>query len=212
MTLHLDSAQGHLFDSAGRVFEPRCRTWRARDEADIGGEEITPREAMAWLQLASGTPCRTPVGVIGAREARPDQLAAAEDLGGQLAETGLTVLCGGRQGIMEGVCRGVAAGEGISVGILPDDDASAANPYVTIPIATGIGIARNALVARAALCLIAIGGGYGTISEAAFGLQFNKQVFTLLDGPAIDGTSPRRSVDEVMDGVARIVLGLALTA
>jgi uncharacterized protein (TIGR00725 family) len=210
VTLFLEPTQGQLFDSSGRVFEPKSRTWRASDESVGGGEEIPLCDAVTWLQRSSGAACRVPVGVIGAREARPDQLTAAEDLGRRLAEIGLTVLCGGRQGIMEAVCRGVAANGGVSVGILPDDDPKAANPYVTIPIATGIGIARNALVARAALCLIAIGGGYGTISEAAFGLQFTKPVFTLLDGPSITGTTPCGSVAEALDGIARIVLGLPL--
>lgn len=208
MTLRLDSTRARLFDDGGRIFRPASRAWEACNEASIGGDRVSSAEAVAWLQRTSGSPCRVPVGVIGAREARSDQLAAAEDLGHRLAERGLTVLCGGRQGIMEAVCRGVAAGGGISVGILPDGDAAAANAYVTVPVATGLGIARNAIVARAALCLVAIGGGYGTISEVALGLQFEKVVFTLLDGPAIAGTHPCMTCDQVLDGVSRVVLGL----
>lgn len=208
--LHLDSAGGRLFDDAGRLFRPEARSWEAFDGESTVTEVVSPPDAAAWLQKASGFPCRVPVGVIGAREARPDQLAAAEDLGRCLAERGLTVLCGGRQGIMEAVCRGVVAGGGISIGILPDGDAEAANVYVTVPVATGLGIARNAIVARAALCLVAIGGGYGTISEVALGLQFEKVVFTLLDGPSMAGTRSCRTVEEVMDGVSRVVLGLSV--
>lgn len=211
MTLRLDTVRGCLVDSAGRVFDPMTRTWAdGDDKAAVDGKPLSPVEAVAWLQRTSGTPCRVPVGVIGGRQARADQLAAAEDLGGRLAGLGLTVLCGGRQGIMEFVCRGVATAGGISVGILPDGEAEAANAYVTVPVATGLGIARNAIVARAALCLTAIGGGYGTISEVAFGLQFEKPVFTLLDGPEIAGTHPCRTVDRAVDGVARVVLGLPL--
>ncbi len=208
MTLRLNSARGCLFDAAGRIFRPASRAWEAGNGEPPGGDSVSPAEAVDWLQRRSGSPCRVPVGVIGAREARADQLAAAEDLGRRLAERGLAVLCGGRQGIMEAVCRGAAAGGGISVGILPDGDAAAANAYVTVPIATGLGIARNAIVARAALCLVAIGGGYGTISEVALGLQFERVVFTLLDGPAIAGTQSCKTCDQVMDGVSRVVLGL----
>lgn len=210
MTVSIDPVRRCLVDGAGRVFDPAARAWRAGEGGGAGGTPATMPEALAWLQKSSGTPCRVPVGIIGARDARPDQLAAAEDLGRTMAEAGLTVLCGGRQGIMEAACRGVAAAGGISVGILPDGEASAANPYVTVPVATGLGIARNAIVARAALCLVAIGGGYGTISEAAFGLQFEKTVFTLLDGPQIKGTRACDTVERVMDGVARVVLGLPL--
>jgi uncharacterized protein (TIGR00725 family) len=87
-----------------------------------------------------------------------------------------------------------------------------ANPHVSVPIATGIGIARNALVARAALCLVAIGGGYGTISEIAFALQFEKKVFVLADGPLIDGVQPCDDAAQAADGVARVVLNLPLEA
>jgi len=207
VTLRLDTARGRLFDEAGRLFRPDSRTWQAFD-GDPAADAVSLPDAVGWLQKVSGAACRVPVGVIGAREASPDQLTAAEDLGRRLAERGLTVLCGGRQGIMEAVCRGVAVGGGISVGILPDGDAAAANPHVTVPVATGLGIARNAIVARAALCLVAVGGGYGTISEVALGLQFEKVVFTLLDGPTMAGTRSCRTVDQVMDGVSRVVLGL----
>lgn len=211
MTLRLDTARGRLVDSAGRVFDLATRSWVVGDDTAVAdGKSVSPVEAVTWLQRAGGTPCRVPVGVIGGRQARADQLAAAEALGGGLAGLGLTVLCGGRQGIMEAVCRGVAAAGGISVGILPDDDAAAANAYVTVPVATGLGIARNAIVARAALCLVAIGGGYGTISEVALGLQFERTVFTLLDGPQMAGTHLCRDVDQAMEGVARVVLGLAM--
>lgn len=210
MTLHLDSAGRCLIDSAGQAFDPATRCWRPGGGAKADGRPLAPADAVAWLQRSSGAPCRVPVGVIGAREARPDQLAAAEELGRRLAGLGLTVLCGGRQGIMEAVCRGVAANGGISIGILPDGDAGAANAYVTVPVATGLGIARNAIVARAALCLVAIGGGYGTISEVALGLQFEKVVFTLLDGPQMAGTRLCEDADRVVDGVARVVLDLPM--
>jgi len=150
-------------------------------------------------QRESGTSLRAPIGVIGPREATEEQLAAAEAIGAGLAAMGLTVLCGGRQGVMEATCRGVAREGGISVGLLPEPDASAANPYVTIALATGIGEARNALVARAAHCLVAIGDSYGTLSEVALGLQFSKTVIGLAGAARVPGV---RHVDGV-EGRAR---------
>ena len=83
-----------------------------------------------------------------------------------------------------------------------------ANPYVTVPIATGIGEARNALVARAAFCLVAIGDSYGTLSEVALGLQFGKRVFGLAGAARVNGVRHCASPDEAIDAVARVVLAL----
>jgi hypothetical protein len=80
---------------------------------------------------------------------------------------------------MEAGCRGTAEHGGISISLLPDATWKAANPCVTIPIATGLGVARNAIIAQAFFCLVAIDGGYGTLSEIAFGLQFGRPVFAL---------------------------------
>jgi uncharacterized protein (TIGR00725 family) len=68
---------------------------------------------------------------------------------------------------MEAACRGAAAGGGLTVGILPGDDRREANPFVQIPIVTGLGEARNVAVVKSARAVIAIGGGYGTLSEIA---------------------------------------------
>ncbi|WP_168197807.1 TIGR00725 family protein [Pseudolabrys sp. FHR47] len=151
---------------------------------------------------------RQPVAVIGPREASEGQLAAAEQVGAALARIGFTVVCGGRQGIMEAVCRGVAAEKGISIGLLPDTEATAANPYVTVPIATGLGEARNAIVARAGFCIVVIGDSYGTLSEVALGLQFGRPVFGLLGAASVKGVVSCDSVDAAIDGVCKLSLGL----
>src|SRR4029077_12583850 len=109
-------------------------------------------------------------------EATPAQLSTALRVGELLADCGLTVLCGGRHGVMQAVCEGVARVGGVSIGLWPDTDAAHANPFVSVALATGIGEARNALIARASLCLVAIGDSYGTLSEVALGLQFDKPV------------------------------------
>jgi uncharacterized protein (TIGR00725 family) len=209
--LFLDSESRQLFTATGRVFSLQDRRWKSLKKGPSKGEEVTLIEAVNWLQFDSGYPCRAPVAVIGRREAEPEQLAIAEDIGSRLARMNLSLLCGGRQGIMEAACRGAAKSGGISVGLLPDADPSFANPYVTVPISTGLGIARNSIIACAGLCLIAVGGGYGTISEVAFGLQFNKNVFVLADGPEIKGVHLCDNVNQVMDGVALTILGLPVT-
>ena len=207
MTLLFDRTTGRLRRGDGRRFDPAARAWTADPDAS-GGDPIEPLDAVTWLQRLSGMPCRVPVGVIGPRAADAAQLAAAERLGEGLARCGLTVLCGGRQGVMEAACRGVHAAGGLSIGLLPEGDPALANPFVTVPVATGLGIARNAIVARASLCLVAVGGGHGTTAEMAFGLQFGVPVFALLDAPDLPGVHRCADVDAALTQVARVVLGL----
>jgi uncharacterized protein (TIGR00725 family) len=111
------------------------------------------------------------VAVVGGGEAGPDVLAIAEDVGRHLARRDAVVLCGGLGGVMEAACRGAKAEGGTTVGILPTDDRRAANPYVDVAIATGMGEARNALVVRAADVLVAVDGEFGTLSEIALALR-----------------------------------------
>src|SRR3954451_19270969 len=111
------------------------------------------------------------VAVVGPGEATPEQIATAEEVGRLLAERGAVLVCGGLGGVMEAACRGAKEGGGQTVGILPGGDRAAANPYVDVAIATGLGEARNALVVRAADVLIAVGGAYGTLSEIALALK-----------------------------------------
>src|SRR5581483_1868994 len=161
--LRLDRAGALLSCPGLGAFDAAARRWQP--DGGVGGEPVTLRAAVCWLQTESGTPCRVPIGVIGARDASAEARETAFVVGKGLAECGLILLCGGKTGVMEAVCAGSAAAGGLSIGLLPDDEWTGANPYVSIPIATGIGVARNAIIARAALALIAIGGGYGTVSE-----------------------------------------------
>jgi uncharacterized protein (TIGR00725 family) len=204
--LLLDRDGGALRHASLGRFDPAARVWRPDAAA---GAPVALRDAVRWLQRESGQPCRPPIGVIGAREATEPQLADALALGRGLAGMGLVVLCGGLVGVMTAVSKGAAEAGGTVVGVLPDGDWRTANPWVTIPIATGIGVARNALIARAALALVAIGGGYGTISEMAFGLQFGKPVVALGAATApVAGVELAASVDAALDRVARVVLEL----
>ena len=205
--LHLDRARRLLHDGAGRVFDLDSHAWHPGAAAGPA-EAVDVATAVAWLQRESGRPARQPIGVIGGRHATHAQLSAAHALGLGLARVGLVVLCGGRGGVMLAVCEGVADGGGVSVGLLPGDTIADGNDFVTIPVPTGIGLARNALIARAARCLVAIGGSYGTLSEVAFGLQYGKRVFGLEGAPAVDGVHHLPDANAALGAVARVVLGL----
>ena len=103
----------------------------------------------------------------------------AAEVGRLLAERGTVLICGGRGGAMEAACRGAKEAGGLTVGILPGSDSSDANPFVDVVVPTGLGEARNALVVAAADVVIAIGGGYGTLSEIALALKAGKRVIGL---------------------------------
>jgi len=150
--LSIDQARRLLFQG-GEAFDPQARRWTSAAKR-IAGEPIGLRDAVRWLQSESGSPCRVPVAVIGPRDANAAQREAAFAVGAGLGRFGLVLLCGGKGGVMEAACEGAASAGGISVGLLPEGEWQAANRFVTIPIATGIGEARNALIARAALALI----------------------------------------------------------
>lgn len=107
------------------------------------------------------------VAVAGASAASPAEAELAEALGAALARLGAVVICGGLGGVMEAVSRGARSEGGLTVGFLPGASAAAANPWVALPIATGMGEGRNVLVARSGEALIAVGGGWGTLSEVA---------------------------------------------
>ena len=119
------------------------------------------------------------VAVIGGSAPTPEEAAAAEAVGHALAKEGAVLICGGRGGVMEAACRGAKAAGGLTIGILPGTQRGAANPYVDIPIVTGIGEARNAIIARTAQAAVAVGGSYGTLSEIAFALAFGAPVVGL---------------------------------
>ncbi|WP_366816692.1 TIGR00725 family protein [Bosea sp. (in: a-proteobacteria)] len=201
------SPEGRLLDEAGRCFDPAARAWSAAAGVPEGAAVSLPG-ALRWLQRESGHAVRIPAAVIGTRTPTASQSAMATQMGALLAGHGVTVLCGGRSGVMEAVCRGVDEAGGLSIGLLPDEEPEAANPYVTVPLATGIGVARNALIARAALCLVAVGGGYGTLSEIAFALQFKRPVFLLDGAPTVEGALRCADAGQALEQVARVFLAL----
>ncbi len=111
------------------------------------------------------------IAVIGGAVASEKELVMAEEVGREIAGSGAVLLCGGLEGVMEAACRGASLVGGLSIGILPGESRKAANRFVGIPIVTGMGRARNYVIAKTARAIIAIGGSYGTLSEISYGLQ-----------------------------------------
>lgn len=205
--LILSRVAGVLFGDGGS-FDPWSLAWQPASAAPPhDASPVTPVEALTWLN-GTGQARRVPVAVIGPREATRRQEELAHALGRRFAELGLTVLCGGKGGVMAAVCKGCREAGGLTIGLLPDDEWQGANDHVTIPLATGLGKARNAVIARAAIALVAVGGGYGTLSEMAFGLHFDRRVLALDTAPAVEGVIRCADVEEVARLVAARILGL----
>ncbi len=118
------------------------------------------------------------ISVIGTSTASSEEYEIARQVGRLLAAEKCIVVCGGRGGVMEGVCRGVSEEGGVSVGLLPADREEA-NSYVTIPLSTGLGEVRNVAVVSAGDAVISIGGAFGTLSEIGFALKQRKPVIAL---------------------------------
>jgi uncharacterized protein (TIGR00725 family) len=143
--------------------------------------------------------------VIGAGQPSPEEALLAEEVGREIARNGVALVCGGLGGVMEAACRGASSEGGITIGILPGDNARTANPYVQVPVVTGLGYARNVVVVKSAQAVIAIGGSYGTLSEIAHALQNGIPVIGLntwslsrkgiQDNSIISASSPLDAVD-----------------
>lgn len=144
------------------------------------------------------------IAVIGGRKADKTLKKEAEAVGRLIAEKGGILVCGGMHGIMEAVSKGAKQAGGLTVGILPQDHKRDANPYIDIPIATGLGIGRNVVIARTADALIAIGGEYGTLSEIAFGLQMGKPVVGIRSWD-IKGVIPAKNAEEAVRTVLEMI-------
>lgn len=127
------------------------------------------------------------IAVVGGSTCSAAEADLAEDVGRRLAVAGAMVVCGGLGGVMEAVSRGVRGAGGLTIGVLPGADPLEANPFVDVPLATGMGEMRNALIVRAARAVIAIGGGHGTLSEVALALRIGTPVVGLRDHfPGLD--------------------------
>lgn len=155
---------------------------------------------------SGGKRCPLPVGIIGPSDGGSRECLAAYEVASVLASAAVPVVCGGRGGVMEAACRGAAEAGGIAVGILPGADLAGANPYLTVALPTGIGEMRNALIARSSICLVAIGGGMGTLSEMALGLKWDKPVFTLYEDTRLQGARAAADVDQLIEWVLECLI------
>ncbi len=148
------------------------------------------------------------IGVIGSAQCDGETYGIAREVGREIARRGCSLVCGGLTGVMEAASRGAKEVGGLTVGILPGDSKSSANPFIDIRIVTNMGFARNAIIALTADSLIAVSGGYGTISEIAFGLKLGKPVFALHSEINMKGLvrcmSPEEAVISAIQAISNI--------
>jgi uncharacterized protein (TIGR00725 family) len=137
------------------------------------------------------------IGVVGGSVCSLEEALWAEDVGRRLAAAGAVLVCGGLGGVMEAAAKGAKMVTGsITVGILPGVDLEGASPFIDVPLTTGMGEMRNALIVRACQALIAIGGGWGTLSEIALAQRVGTPVVGLHDAFASGVEIPRVSTPE----------------
>jgi uncharacterized protein (TIGR00725 family) len=151
------------------------------------------------------------IGVIGGRQCSKKEAKLAEEVGRQLAKRGAVLVCGGLGGIMKAACKGASAEGGTTIGIIPGNDRQTANPYIQIPIVTGLGEARNVIVVKSAQAVIAVGGSYGTLSEISYALKNGIPVIGLntwslardgrQDKSIITAKSPAEAVAKALDSI-----------
>ena len=142
------------------------------------------------------------VSVIGGSAVPESEYETARRVGELLAERGHTLVCGGRSGVMEAACRGAGEAGGEAIGVLPGEDPAAANEYVTTPIVTGIGNARNVLVVLNGDAAIAIDGSTGTLSEIAHALDTGRPVAGIRTHD-IDGVEAVETAEAAVEYVER---------
>ena len=149
------------------------------------------------------------IAVIGGGDCSPREAELAEEVGREIARKGAMLVCGGLGGVMEAACRGASREGGLTIGVLPGDNRQAANPYVKIPIATGLGYARNVAVVKSAQAVIAIDGSYGTLTEIGHALQSGIPVIGLntwslsiagqADNSIISADNPKDAVNKAIE-------------
>ncbi len=153
------------------------------------------------------------IGVIGGSEVSEDIYHLAEEVGREIARRKAALVCGGLSGVMEAACKGAIEEKGLTIGILPGYSRKDANPYVQLPIVTGIGYARNVAVVKTAQAIIAIDGSYGTLTEIGYALNFGTPIIGLgtwslsLEGKEdksiIPAKDPKDAVDKAMASIKK---------
>jgi uncharacterized protein (TIGR00725 family) len=149
------------------------------------------RTGRVWMQI----------GVIGASRCSPEIAELAEEVGREIGKRGGVLICGGLGGVMEFASKGVKEAGGLTIGILPGRSKEEANGYIDVPVVTGMGHARNVIIAHSADSIIAISGEHGTLSEIAIGLKLKKTIIGLntwdIEG-VIKVKTPAEAVEKAM--------------
>ncbi len=147
------------------------------------------------------------IAVIGGSQAEQEILQMAEEVGRLIARKGAVLVTGGMGGVMDAASRGAKEAGGLVIGILPTLNKEDANPYVDIPIVTGMNQARNFIIARTCDCAIAIDGGYGTLTEIAYCLMYDIPVIGLrtwkINLPVIEAEGPVDAVERAFKEILR---------
>lgn len=139
------------------------------------------------------------ISIIGgdAGSCTEDDCRRAEELGKGIAERGHILICGGRGGVMEAACKGAKEEGGTTIGILPSSDRSEGNEYLDYSIVTNLGIMRNSLVVLNGDLVVAIDGGYGTLSEIAIATKYRKRILGLGTWD-LDSVESYDTVDDIL--------------
>jgi uncharacterized protein (TIGR00725 family) len=140
---------------------------------------------------------RLRIAVIGGSRPGPQAVETAFEVGRLIARAGAVVVCGGLGGVMEAACRGAKEEGGLTIGLLPGGSPAGANPWVDVPVATGLGYTRNALVVMNADAVIAVDGEYGTLSEIAYGKIHGRRVVGLATWE-VKGVEPAATPEEAV--------------
>jgi len=156
---------------------------------------------MSPLHIILGLGLMIHVGVIGGSQVSEELEGMAEEVGRLIARRGGRLICDGLGGVMRAAAKGAKSAGGITVGVLPGNSRDEANSYIDVPLATGMGLARNAIIVRSSDVLIAIDGGYGTLSEIAYAFQLGVPVVGLrtwdIEGITVT-VNPEEAVEKAM--------------
>lgn len=150
-------------------------------------------------------PKRPRIAVVGAGRCNSAVYAVAKDVGRLLAESGCDIVCGGLGGVMQACCEGAKSAGGHTMGVLPGDSPAAANAFVDTPVATGLGVMRNALVVMNGSLVIAIDGESGTLSELALAMKSGKTVVAIGRWANLDGVIPATSAQDAVQTVCELL-------
>ncbi len=144
------------------------------------------------------------VSVIGSSAAQEnsEEYQFAYKLGKELSKNGFSIVCGGRTGIMEAVCKGAKEENGLTIGVMPSYSGEEANPYVDIKINTGMNWNRNPIVVATGQIVVAIGGNYGTLSEIAYSKILGKRVLGFKTHK-VEGVEHFNSVEEIISEILK---------